>query len=216
MASHFPHSGARHLFAGLLLWATHVRERGSHARAAPAPRVMDALPKSRRCHTLPRPELHSALASSRFSSLYFARQPLQSSPRHGRHGRARPRRVPAAQPFLFPSHQCHHIPLTAPPLPHSPVGHATPRSAGAASHRRPGRRRAWPGRVGPPRCEPRLPTGAQGPPVAPPLLVAINCCLSGRIPQAPTTSLFKISVRDLLQKFDESQGSNCKVSDSDE
>ena len=50
---------------------------------------------------------------------------------HVHHGKAQPRRVPAARPFLFPSRQCHHIPLTTPPLPHSPVGHATPYGAGA-------------------------------------------------------------------------------------
>ena len=33
------------------------------------------------------------------------------------HGRARPRRVPAAQPFLFPSRQCRLVPRLTPPLP---------------------------------------------------------------------------------------------------
>ena len=52
--------------------------------AAPAPRVVDALPKSRRYHTLSRPELHSALASSRSSSLYLAPLRARACVCHGR------------------------------------------------------------------------------------------------------------------------------------
>ena len=73
---------------------------------------------------------------------------------HGRQGRARPRRVPAAQPFLFPSRQCHHIPLTTPPLPHSPIGHATPRSAAAACPVAAGYWRPRLDRLGPPPARP--------------------------------------------------------------
>ena len=190
--------------------------RGKHARAAPAPRVMDALPKSRRYHTLSQPELHSALASSRSSSLYFAPLCARACVRHGR----RAELAVAAVPWLPSPLMTHSVnqqlrlfllydrrtsaetkttraaqssePLPLPPL----AAVAAPPQATS-------------GRAGQPRACARpcscstatSPTVGEPPPAG-----------KRRAPVQP----FKNHVRDLVLKFEKREGSNCEVCDSNE
>ena len=89
--------------------------RGSHARAVPL--LSAVCPRLPAVASLLLHARQSCAMLSPHSPCRFLPRAAARAQRHGRHGRARTRRVPAAQPFLFPSRQCRHVPRLTPPLP---------------------------------------------------------------------------------------------------
>ena len=90
---HVGHSGARHLFAELPLWAARVRERGSHARACPTP--LTRAPTS--CRTS---EPSKADARASHSPLSLARPRLPALGRARRRRRCLLPQLALLQPLL--------------------------------------------------------------------------------------------------------------------
>ena len=135
-------------------------------------------------------------------SLHLALSSLPCSVRHCRSAELGLVASPLLRPSSVHDRLHHHLPLTTPPLPHSPVGHATPCGAGAACHRRPGRRRSWPGRVGPPLSKMRPPSSAHQPPGAPPPPHRRRRASSGRNRKLSDDLPAVIRVRDFVLKFD--------------
>ena len=118
----------------------------------------------------------------------------------------RPRECPATHSLLSTALS---LALRAPPRPFFAVVAPSPPEQPPAL-----RLLAWPGQLGPPRHEPRLPTGARVPWVLPRHSTAVGAASAGRS-RGPSKPLLRLGEqereKDFALKFEKREGSFCEV-----